>query len=295
MQETWVWSLGWEDSPGERKGYLLQHSGLGNSRDYSAWGHAESDTIESLPLKEWETLFKKPAFMMAPCFLQFSRPQCIQSVAGFLPLFLSLSIPEVPDVVASEHSLTRPLWYSMFSSLCSFFALVFIYLVVLDLGACGIFSCSMWDLTPWRVIEPRLLALGVGSLSYWTTRKSLIFLFFNLLLFPSFPLFSIHMASFLYADSSQIYTSSPCEPQALDSASYLASPLGWEGVGLLYTHPPEKPTDAPRLDTHSLMPQPPITTSCRFYLLISFKSASVLSPLFPLHCPHFHSISPKSL
>ena len=103
------------------------------------------------------------------------------------------------------------------------------------------------------------------------------------------------MASFLYADSSQIYTSSPFEPQALDSASYLASPLGWEAVGLLHTHPPEKPTDAPRLHTHSLMPQPPTTTSCRFHLLISFKSASFLSPSFPLHCPHFHSISPKSL
>ena len=46
IQETWVQSLGWEDSPGERKGYLLQHSGLENSMDYSAWGHAESDTTE---------------------------------------------------------------------------------------------------------------------------------------------------------------------------------------------------------------------------------------------------------
>ena len=46
IQETWVQSLGWEDSPGERKGYLLQHSGLENSMDYSAWGHAESDKTE---------------------------------------------------------------------------------------------------------------------------------------------------------------------------------------------------------------------------------------------------------
>ena len=29
MWETWVGSLGWEDSPGEGKGYLLQYSGLG--------------------------------------------------------------------------------------------------------------------------------------------------------------------------------------------------------------------------------------------------------------------------
>ena len=30
MQETWVQSLGWEDSPGEGKGYPLQYSGLEN-------------------------------------------------------------------------------------------------------------------------------------------------------------------------------------------------------------------------------------------------------------------------
>ena len=31
MWETWVQSLGWEDSPGEGKGYPLQYSGLENS------------------------------------------------------------------------------------------------------------------------------------------------------------------------------------------------------------------------------------------------------------------------
>ena len=30
MRETWVQSLGWEESPGERKGYPLQYSGLEN-------------------------------------------------------------------------------------------------------------------------------------------------------------------------------------------------------------------------------------------------------------------------
>ena len=33
MWETWVRSLGWEDSPGERKGYSLQYSGLEISMD----------------------------------------------------------------------------------------------------------------------------------------------------------------------------------------------------------------------------------------------------------------------
>ena len=33
MWETHVQSLGWEDSPGEGKGYPLQYSGLENSMD----------------------------------------------------------------------------------------------------------------------------------------------------------------------------------------------------------------------------------------------------------------------
>ena len=33
MQETWVRSLGWEDSPGEGKGNPLQYSGLEYSTD----------------------------------------------------------------------------------------------------------------------------------------------------------------------------------------------------------------------------------------------------------------------
>ena len=31
MRETWVQSLGWEDSPGEGQGYPLQYSGLETS------------------------------------------------------------------------------------------------------------------------------------------------------------------------------------------------------------------------------------------------------------------------
>ena len=42
MQETWVQSLGWEDSPGEVKGYPLQYSGLENYMD-CPWGRKASD------------------------------------------------------------------------------------------------------------------------------------------------------------------------------------------------------------------------------------------------------------
>ena len=33
----------------------------------------------------------------------------------------------------------------------------------------------MWDLVPWPGIEPRLPALGVWSISYWTTREVLLY------------------------------------------------------------------------------------------------------------------------
>ena len=44
MWESWVPSLGWEDSPGEGKGYPLQYSGLENSMDCIVHGVAKSQT-----------------------------------------------------------------------------------------------------------------------------------------------------------------------------------------------------------------------------------------------------------
>ena len=38
MLETWVWSLDWEDSPGEGNGYPLLYSGLENPMEYIAMG-----------------------------------------------------------------------------------------------------------------------------------------------------------------------------------------------------------------------------------------------------------------
>ena len=51
MQETWVQSLGWDDPPGEGKGYPLHYSGLENSMDSIVHGVAESDMTEQLSLK----------------------------------------------------------------------------------------------------------------------------------------------------------------------------------------------------------------------------------------------------
>ena len=57
MQETWVWSLDQEDSPGEGNGNPLQNSCLGNPIDGGAWwatysprGCKESDVTEQLAL-----------------------------------------------------------------------------------------------------------------------------------------------------------------------------------------------------------------------------------------------------
>ena len=44
MRETWLLSLGWEDSPGEGKSYPLQYSGLENSTDCIVHGDAKNRT-----------------------------------------------------------------------------------------------------------------------------------------------------------------------------------------------------------------------------------------------------------
>ena len=44
MQETWVRSLSWEDSPGVEHGYPLQYSGLENSMDCIVHRVAKSQT-----------------------------------------------------------------------------------------------------------------------------------------------------------------------------------------------------------------------------------------------------------
>ena len=55
-RETWVRSLGWEDPPGEGKGYPLQYSGLEKSMDYmfhGSIGHKELDMTEQLSLSKF--------------------------------------------------------------------------------------------------------------------------------------------------------------------------------------------------------------------------------------------------
>ena len=46
-------------------------------------------------------------------------------------------------------------------------------------GSMQTLSCSMWDLVPWLGIPPRPPALGMQSLSHWTTREVLWFFIFT--------------------------------------------------------------------------------------------------------------------
>ena len=41
----------------------------------------------------------------------------------------------------------------------------------IPVAACGISSCSQWDLVPRPGMKPRPLALGAQNLSHWTTRE----------------------------------------------------------------------------------------------------------------------------
>ena len=47
IQETWVHSLNWEDSPGEGNGYPLQYSCLENHMDRGAWQATVHGVTES--------------------------------------------------------------------------------------------------------------------------------------------------------------------------------------------------------------------------------------------------------
>ena len=48
-----------------------------------------------------------------------------------------------------------------------------IFVVVYKIFSCSVwtFSSSTWDLVPWPVVKPGSPALGVWSLSHWTTRE----------------------------------------------------------------------------------------------------------------------------
>ena len=48
---------------------------------------------------------------------------------------------------------------------------LFVWLHSVLAESCEIFSCGMWDRVPWPRVEPGPPALGVQTLSHWTTRE----------------------------------------------------------------------------------------------------------------------------
>ena len=81
MQETWVWSLGWEDSPGEGNGYPLQYSGLENSMDCIFYEVTKSQT--------WPSNFHFHNFLLAKGLCKSYVRLFTSSILGFY-LFLYL-------------------------------------------------------------------------------------------------------------------------------------------------------------------------------------------------------------
>ena len=70
MQETWVQSLGWEDSLGEGNGNPLQFSCLENSMDRGAWwatvnGVTQLDTTE-VTKQQHERDYKSHKYLTKP-------------------------------------------------------------------------------------------------------------------------------------------------------------------------------------------------------------------------------------
>ena len=74
-------------------------------------------------------------------------------------------------------SLSFNYWWTLknWETFKNFFFLVKIYwLCWVLIAACGILSCSIWDLVPWPGIQPRLPALGHGVLASGPPGKSQI-------------------------------------------------------------------------------------------------------------------------
>ena len=94
MWETWVWFLGWEDSPGEGKGYPLQYSGLENFMD-CPWGRKESDTTERL------SLFHLSHVCQPCCCFSTGAKVHILQLSTLSNLWLFLLSFEFPDLLKS--------------------------------------------------------------------------------------------------------------------------------------------------------------------------------------------------
>ena len=90
MQETWVWSMSWEDSPGGGHGNPLLYSCLENPHGQrslvgcSPWGHKELDTTEWLSTTQHSTRHWWKQHSCVLCCIQ-SRPTLCNRLDYSLP------------------------------------------------------------------------------------------------------------------------------------------------------------------------------------------------------------------
>ena len=90
MRETWLPSLGWEDSPGERHGNQLQYSCLENPMDKE-----EPGRLQSVGLQRVRRL-KQPARTYTPPSLPHFHSRIYRfAVVSVLPLFVAMSLSEI--------------------------------------------------------------------------------------------------------------------------------------------------------------------------------------------------------
>ena len=92
LRETWVWSLSWEDPPGEENSYPVQYSGLEKSMDSIVHGVAESGTWLSnfhLPVKESNPLIYYYRYFVPVTHLA-SLEWCVLALQMYFLFFLQM-------------------------------------------------------------------------------------------------------------------------------------------------------------------------------------------------------------
>ena len=94
MRETWVRSLGWEDSPGEGNGNPLQYSCLENLMDGGAWWGTDYWVAKS---QTWLSKFTFTSLKILFCFFMFQLPN--KSILYFF--FFIIPVSEIPTDLQS--------------------------------------------------------------------------------------------------------------------------------------------------------------------------------------------------
>ena len=184
MWKTWVWSLGWENSPGEGNSYPLQYSCLKNFMDRGAWqatahGVAKSQTR----LSNFDTLFKHLliSWLQSPSAV-ILEPRKIKSVtvSSVSPSVSHEVMGPMPWSLFFECwvyiSFFTPLWPSSRGSLVplhflsvEWYLILFIFLLAVLIPACAssgsafrVIYCAYKlnrqgdNILPWRTPFPTL-------------------------------------------------------------------------------------------------------------------------------------------